>query len=78
MREVDPRGNYKEGYKFALRGGKPSKIRDKNGNIIGFRAGEWLDGFRQAQLDIREGARTGKVVQLFPKRFKLSSKWKDE
>ena len=71
----DPRGTYEDGYKFARQGGKPSTLRDKNGNITGYRAGVWLNGFRQAQIDMREELRASGVSPMFPRRYKFTTKW---
>ena len=50
----DQRGSFNDGYKFAREGGKPSTLRDKNGDMIGYRQGPWLSGFRQAHIDMTQ------------------------
>ena len=72
----DPRGSYKDGYKFAREGGRPSTLRNENGVIVGYRAGPWLNGFRQAQIDMREELRQTGVAPLMPRRFKMTTNWK--
>ena len=75
---MDPRGTYEDGYKFAREGGKPSTLRDANGLMMGYRAGPWLDGFRQAQVDMRRELRDTGVAPLLPRRFKLRPDWKED
>ena len=75
---ADPRGTYKDGYKFAREGGRPSEVKNEKGLTIGYRAGEWLNGFRQAQIDMRKEMRESGVHPLLPRRYKMKTNWKDK
>ena len=68
----DVRGTFNDGYKFAREGGKPSSIKDKHGDMIGYRQGPWLQGFRQAHIDMTQEMKKKGVIRM-PMRFKLTT-----
>lgn len=69
----DERGTYEDGYRYARQGGKPSEVKNSKGLMIGYRRGPWLEGFRKAQIDMREELRAGGIHPMFPRRYKISS-----
>ena len=68
----DVRGTFNDGHKFAREGGKPSSLKDKHGDIIGYRAGPWLQGFRRAHIDMTQEMKKKGVIRM-PMRFKLTT-----